>query len=216
LFLPFLKEKCLVSRAHKGLVSALFKREVPEVNNGAVVVKEIAREPGNRTKIAVASTQSGVDPVGSCVGQKGVRVQAVINELGGLEKIDIIQWHDDPKIFIPAALSPAKDIETIINEKKRTAIAYIPDDQLSLAIGKDGQNVRLSAKLTGYKIDIKSKSEEGKKADELKSDKTAVAADIEKKAKKTVKKKISEKKDAKEKKEIKKTEPKKSNNTKSL
>ena len=206
----------IVSRAHKGLVSALFKREVPEVNNGAVVVKEIAREPGNRTKIAVASTQSGVDPVGSCVGQKGVRVQAVINELGGLEKIDIIQWHDDPKIFIPAALSPAKDIETIINEKKRTAIAYIPDDQLSLAIGKDGQNVRLSAKLTGYKIDIKSKSEEGKKADELKSDKTAVAADIEKKAKKTVKKKISEKKDAKEKKEIKKTEPKKSNNTKSL
>lgn len=206
----------IVSRSHKNLVAALFKREVPEVNNNAVEIKVIAREPGNRTKIAVFSSQSGVDPVGSCVGQKGVRVQAVINELSGMEKIDIIQWHDDPKIFIPAALSPAKDIETIINEKKRTAIAYIPDDQLSLAIGKDGQNVRLSAKLTGYKIDIKSKSEEGKKADELKSDKTAVAADIEKKAKKTVKKKISEKKDAKEKKEIKKTEPKKSNNTKSL
>ena len=149
----------IVSRAHSNLVAALFKREVPEVNNNAVEIKVIAREPGNRTKIAVSSTQTGVDPVGSCVGQKGVRVQAVINELGGMEKIDIIQWHNDLKIFLPAALSPAKDIEIVINEKKKTAIAYISDDQLSLAIGKDGQNVRLAAKLTGHKIDIKSKGE---------------------------------------------------------
>ena len=148
----------IVSRASKGLVSALFKREVPEVNNGAVVLKIIAREAGNRTKIAVASTQSGVDPVGSCVGQKGVRVQAVINELGGMEKVDIIQWSDDSKIFITQALAPAKDIDIILNQKKKTAEAMVPEDQLSLAIGKDGQNVRLAAKLTDYKIDIKSKS----------------------------------------------------------
>jgi len=109
----------IVSRASKGLVSALFKREVPEVNNGAVVLKIIAREAGNRTKIAVASTQSGVDPVGSCVGQKGVRVQAVINELGGMEKVDIIQWSDDSKIFITQALAPAKDIDIILNQKKK-------------------------------------------------------------------------------------------------
>lgn len=152
-------DEIIVSRAHKGLVSGLFRREVPEVANNAVEVKEIAREAGNRTKIAVTSTQSGVDPVGSCVGQKGVRVQAVITELGGMEKIDIIQWNEDRKLFIQSALSPAKDIEIIINENKKTAIAYVPEDQLSLAIGRDGQNVRLAAKLTGYKIDIKSLTE---------------------------------------------------------
>jgi N utilization substance protein A len=152
-------EEVIVSRGHKGLVTGLFAREVPEVANGAVIVKEIAREPGNRTKIAVASTQGGVDPVGSCVGQKGVRVQAVINELGGMEKIDIIQWNDDVKQFIQAALAPAKNIEIIMNEKKKAAVALVADDELSLAIGKDGQNVRLAAKLTGWKIDIKSKTE---------------------------------------------------------
>lgn len=161
----------IVSRAHKGLVASLFKREVPEVNNNSVEIKEIAREAGNRTKIAVSSTQTGVDPVGSCVGQKGVRVQAVINELGGMEKIDIIQWNDDPKIFIPSSLQPAKDIEILIDVKKKTAIAYVPDDQLSLAIGKDGQNVRLAARITGYKIDIKSK-EEKTKSEAKKSKKT--------------------------------------------
>lgn len=152
-------DQIIVSRAHKNLVAGLFKREVPEVSNQAVEIKEIAREPGNRTKIAVSSNQSGVDPVGSCVGQKGVRVQAVINELGGQEKIDIIQWHEDPKLFISAALAPAKDIEIVLDEKKKTAQAFVSDDQLSLTIGKDGQNVRLAAKLTGWKIDIKSKSE---------------------------------------------------------
>lgn len=152
-------EEIIVSRAHKGLVSGLFQREVPEVSNNSVVIKEIAREAGNRTKIAVASTQSGVDPVGSCVGQKGVRVQAVINELGGIEKIDIIQWNADAKSFIQAALAPAKDIEIILNESKKTAVALVSDNELSLAIGKEGQNVRLAAKLTNWKIDIKSKSE---------------------------------------------------------
>ena len=152
-------EEISVSRAHKGLILGLFQREVPEIANKSVVIKEIAREAGNRTKIAVSSTQSGVDPVGSCVGQKGVRVQAVINELGGLEKIDIIQWNDDPKLFIASALAPAKDIEIILNEKKKTAVAIVADNELSLAIGKEGQNVRLAAKLTGWRIDIKSKDE---------------------------------------------------------
>lgn len=148
----------IVSRAHKGLVSGLFNREVPEVTQGAVEIREIAREAGNRSKVAVFSSQSGVDPVGSCVGQKGVRVQAVINELGGNEKIDIIQWSDNPLQFIVAALAPAKDISVILNEKSKTVEAFVPEDQLSLAIGRDGQNVRLAAKLTGWKIDLKSKT----------------------------------------------------------
>lgn len=152
----------VVSRAHKGLIAGLFNREVPEVANGAVELREIAREPGHRTKIAVFSNQSGVDPVGSCVGQKGVRVQAVISEFNGMEKIDIIQWNDDVKLFIQGALAPAKDIEVELNEKKKTAVAYVPDDQLSLSIGKDGQNVRLASKLTGWKIDIKPKGTQTK------------------------------------------------------
>lgn len=150
----------IVSRAHKNLITGLFQREVPEVASGAVVIKEIAREAGYRSKIAVFSDQSGVDPVGSCVGQKGVRVQAVINEIGGQEKVDIIQWNSESKLFIQSALSPAKDIEVVLNENKKTAEALVPDDQLSLAIGKDGQNVRLAGKLTGWKIDIKSKTPE--------------------------------------------------------
>lgn len=148
----------VVSRAHKNLIAGLFQREVPEVAGGAVIIKEIAREAGYRSKIAVYSNQPGVDPVGSCVGQKGVRVQAVINEIGGVEKVDIIQWNENPKLFIQAALSPAKDIEVILNEKRETAEALVPPDQLALAIGKDGQNVRLAGKLTGWKIDIKSKT----------------------------------------------------------
>lgn len=144
----------IISRADKGLVEALFRREVPEVASGAVEIKVIAREPGSRSKIAVSSTQTGVDPVGSCVGQKGVRVQAVINELEG-EKIDIIQHSSDPEKFIVAALSPAEGVKVKVDEKTQTATVTMPDDQLSLAIGKDGQNVRLAAKLVGFKIDIK-------------------------------------------------------------
>lgn len=148
----------VVSRSHEGLVEGLFKREVPEVSSGAVEVKVIAREAGSRTKIAVYSNQSGIDPVGSCVGQKGVRVQAVINELGG-EKIDIIQYNDDLEKFILSALSPAENLEVKIDKKKQTAVVKAPADQLSLAIGKGGQNVRLASKLTGFKIDIEGKEE---------------------------------------------------------
>lgn len=149
----------IVSRAHKGLVAGLFKREVPEVNQGAVEIREIAREPGNRSKVAVSSKQSGVDPVGSCVGQKGVRVQAVISELGGDEKIDIIQWSDDLIQYITAALAPAKELSVNLNNELKTAVVTVPDDQLSLAIGREGQNVRLAAKLTGWRIDLKGKGE---------------------------------------------------------
>lgn len=149
----------VVSRGHKGLVEGLFKREVPEVAQGAVELRAIAREAGGRTKIAVYSSQSGVDPVGSCVGQKGVRVQAVINELGGNEKVDIIQWSDDIRQFISAALAPAKDLSVTLDEEKKVAVVLVPDDQLSLAIGRDGQNVRLAAKLTGWKIDIRGKGQ---------------------------------------------------------
>ncbi len=147
----------IVSRAHCSLIEGLFRREVPEVAQGSVEIREIAREPGIRSKIAVFSSQPGVDPVGSCVGQKGVRVMAVINDLGGIEKIDIIQWHEESKQFIMAALAPAKDLEISLDEKNKTAQVKVPEDQLSLAIGKEGQNVRLAAKLTGWRIDIKGK-----------------------------------------------------------
>ena len=143
----------IVSRASGELVKELFRREVPEVASGAVEIKAIAREPGHRTKIAVASTQEGVDPVGSCVGQKGVRVQEVINELNN-EKIDIIQHTNKITDFISASLAPAENLKMEINEKKQSAVVTVPDDQLSLAIGRGGQNVRLAAKLTGYKLDI--------------------------------------------------------------
>lgn len=149
----------IVSRAADELVAELFKREVPEVSSEAVVIKAIAREAGVRTKIAVDSTQSGVDPVGSCVGQKGVRVQEVINELNN-EKIDIIQYTADIKNFIAAALAPADNVQIDINEAIKQATVTVPDDQLSLAIGKGGQNVRLAAKLTGYKLDIQGTSGE--------------------------------------------------------
>lgn len=149
----------IVSRAAAELVSELFKREVPEVSSGAVVIKAIAREAGVRTKIAVDSTQSGVDPVGSCVGQKGVRVQEVINELNN-EKIDIIQYTDDPASLISAALAPADNVKITLDKVNQQATIVVPDDQLSLAIGKGGQNVRLAAKLTGYKLDIEGASGE--------------------------------------------------------
>lgn len=144
----------IVSRAAGELVSELFAREVPEVGSGAVEIVAIAREAGHRTKLAVKSTQDGVDPVGSCVGQKGIRVQAVINELNG-EKVDIIEYSKDLVEYIKAALAPAEGLAVEIDEKKRKATITVPEDQLSLAIGKGGQNARLAAKLTGYKIDIK-------------------------------------------------------------
>jgi len=146
-----------VSRAHRHLVRRLFELEVPEIHNGTVEIKSIAREPGSRTKVAVAARQEGVDPVGSCVGQRGVRIQNVLNELGN-EKIDVIQWSPDPVRFVANALSPAQVQQVEIDEEERTATVIVDDKQLSLAIGKEGQNARLAAKLTGWRIDIKSSS----------------------------------------------------------
>lgn len=153
----------IISRSHPGLVKRLFELEVPEILSGVVDIKSIAREAGQRTKIAVVSNQEGVDPVGSCVGQRGVRVQAVMNEIGA-EKIDIILWDEDVKTFISNALSPAKVTRITINEEEKKAEVTVTEDQLSLAIGKSGQNVRLAAKLTGYNVDIKSGDESGVEA----------------------------------------------------
>ena len=148
----------MVSRTHPGLVKRLFELEVPEIHDGTVEIKSISREPGSRTKIAVYSKDSNVDPVGSCVGQKGTRVQAIVDELRG-EKIDIIKWSGSPEEYISSSLSPAKVVRVDVNEDERAARVIVPDFQLSLAIGKEGQNARLAAKLTGWKIDIKSESQ---------------------------------------------------------
>ncbi len=153
-----------LSRSHPKFLEKLFEAETPEITNGTVVVKSVAREAGSRTKIAVSSTDSHVDPVGSMVGQRGVRVSTVMSELGG-EKIDIIEWSEDPKKFIEDALSPAKTLEVKINEEEKQAVVTVSEDQQSLAIGKGGQNVRLAAKLTGWKIDIQSAQKES--ADEV-------------------------------------------------
>ncbi len=149
-----------LSRVYPKFISKLFELEVPEIASGEVVIKSIAREAGSRSKIAVASTAEGIDPIGSVVGQRGTRVMAVINELGG-EKIDVIEWSEDPTEYIANSLAPAKVIEVKIGEKNKAQV-IVPEDQLSLAIGKNGQNVRLAAKLTGWKIDVQ--SEGGKKA----------------------------------------------------
>ncbi|MDD5692963.1 MAG: transcription termination factor NusA [Patescibacteria group bacterium] len=153
----------VISRSHPGLVKRLFELEVPEILSGVVEIKSIAREAGERTKIAVQSTQEGVDPVGSCVGQRGVRVQAVMSEIGE-EKIDIILWDEDPKVFISNSLSPAKVSEIILNEGEQKAEVRVAEDQLSLAIGRQGQNVRLAAKLTGWNVDIQGGDESGVEA----------------------------------------------------
>ncbi len=147
-----------VSRTHPELVKRLFEEEVAEVRDGVVEIKSIAREAGNRTKIAVWSNNEDVDPVGACVGMNGSRVNAIVNELGN-EKIDIINWSDNPAMLIENALSPAKVISVIADSEEKTAKVVVPDYQLSLAIGKEGQNARLAARLTGYKIDIKSETQ---------------------------------------------------------
>ncbi len=150
--------RILLSRTHPGLVKRLFELEVPEVHDGFVDMKAIAREPGARTKIAVESRDNKVDPVGSCIGNKGSRVKHITDELRG-EKIDIIRWSSDPKVFISDALSPAQVTSVELDFESNTARVFVPDDQLSLAIGKEGQNARLSARLTGWRIDIKSNRE---------------------------------------------------------
>ncbi|HEX3100038.1 MAG TPA: transcription termination factor NusA [Patescibacteria group bacterium] len=145
--------KITLSRSHPDIVRKLFEMEVPEIFNGAVEIKSVAREAGSRSKIAVSSTQDGIDPIGACVGQKGTRVQTVMAELGG-EKIDIIEWSEDPVKFIANSLSPAKILNVQLDMEEKEAKVGVLEDQLSLAIGKAGQNVRLAARLTGWKIDI--------------------------------------------------------------
>lgn len=147
----------LISRTHYGLVRRLFEMEVPEIYDGVVEIRSIAREAGSRTKMAVWSNDEEVDPIGACVGARGARVNTIVDELHG-EKVDIIKYSEDPAEFISAALSPADVIDVRCNEEEKTCRVVVPDDQLSLAIGKEGQNARLAAKLTGYKIDIKSAS----------------------------------------------------------
>jgi N utilization substance protein A len=148
----------IISRTHPGLVKRLFELEVPEIFDGTVEIKSISREAGSRTKIAVHSRDENVDATGACVGPKGTRVQSVVNELKG-EKIDIVRWSKEPGEFIANALSPAKVVNVEVNEDEKSAKVVVPDYQLSLAIGKEGQNARLAAKLTGWKIDIKSQSQ---------------------------------------------------------
>jgi transcription termination/antitermination protein NusA len=180
----------MLSRADPIFVQKLFEREVPEMSSGSVETKAISREPGVRTKIAVFSNQSGVDPVGSCVGQKGVRVQAVTNEVG--ERVDIIPYNEDPAELIKASLAPAEGLSVSLNENTKTAKVTAPEDQLSLAIGRDGQNARLTAKLTGWKIEVEelpgSKKEEKASKDkdgeekELEKEKTTESAEKTKKS----------------------------------
>ena len=193
-----------LSRAHPKMVSQLFTLEVPEISTGTVEIKSIAREPGSRSKIAVFSKEERVEPIGSMIGQKGTRVQAVINELSG-EKIDIVEWSDDPKKFISASLSPAKVLDVKIDEKTNQAEVIVPEDQLSLAIGIRGQNVRLAAKLTNWKIDIiAQKSDNRKERVKIDKDKEKPKKKIKsktKKIKKTETKKIVKKKTETKKKE---------------
>ena len=158
--------KILVSRTHPELVKRLFEKEVAEVYDGTVEIKSIAREAGSRTKIAVASNDPNVDPVGACVGINGARVNAIVNDLKG-EKIDIITWSDDPAVLIENALSPSNVVSVDVDTEEKSARVVVPDYQLSLAIGKEGQNARLAAKLTGYKIDIKSESQAAELQEEL-------------------------------------------------
>lgn len=188
-------EEVVVSRASNGLLEGLFKREVPEVSQGAVEIKAIVREAGNRSKVAVFSNQPGIDPVGSCVGQKGVRVQAIIQEFAGLEKIDIIQWQDNPKSYIAQALSPAKDVKVEVDEDEKVAHVSVAPEELSLAIGKEGQNVRLASKLTGYRIEIEGKEEMSKLTPEEKAE---AKAKTEEKEEVKVEEKVEAKEDVAE------------------
>ncbi|MBC8279536.1 MAG: transcription termination factor NusA, partial [Chloroflexi bacterium] len=148
----------LVSRSHKNMLKRLFEIEVPEVYNGVVEIKAIAREAGFRSKVAVSATQPGIDPVGSCIGIRGNRIQSIVNELQG-EKIDIVSWDEEPRTFITNALSPSEPVHVELLEADQTAIVVVPDRQLSLAIGKEGQNTRLAARLTGWRLDIKGMTE---------------------------------------------------------
>lgn len=205
----------VVSRAHPEILRKLFSLEIPEVSSGVVEIKAITREAGNRSKVAVFTKEENIDPIGSCIGQRGTRIQTIINELGG-EKIDIIEWSEDPVEFVTNALSPAKVLNLEIKEAEKIALATVKSDQLSLAIGKGGQNVRLAAKLTGWKINIceekkeevmevkEGEEEKGEKAEEGKTEKVSKKAEGEVEEKKEEKKEVEEKKEEGEKKEEKK------------
>ena len=196
-------DEIIVSRSGNGLLEGLFKREVPEVAKGSVIIKNIAREAGARSKIAVYSNQQGIDPVGSCVGQRGVRVQAIIAEFGGIEKIDIIQWQENAKDYVAQALSPAKQVRVELDKKEeKLARVFIPVEELSLAIGRDGQNVRLASKLTGYRIEIEEDPATLAKANSEGTDKVAAQKKPKEKKEPEAEKKSEEKA---EKKETKKT-----------
>jgi len=178
-------KQLLLSRSDKYFVQKIFEREVPELASGTVEIKAIARDPGVRTKMAVFSSQSGIDPVGSCVGQKGVRVKAVTDELGG-ERVDIIPWSEDPKEFIASALVPAEGIKIKLDEEAKTAVVEVDEEQLSIAIGRDGQNARLASEISGWKIEIKEKlSKKSKKKKIEKSETDDNQKDVEKKTKET-------------------------------
>ena len=172
-----------ISRTHPGLLKRLFELEVPEIADGIIEIKSVARDAGIRSKVSVVSNDENIDPVGSCLGDKGIRVQAINNEIGN-EKIDVIQWSPDPVVFVPNALAPAKVLSIAINEKEKIAQVIVPDQQLSLAIGREGQNARLAAKLTGWKIDIKSRSQSA----DIKLDEDFVVTKIKKKKQKKQKK----------------------------
>jgi len=165
----------IVSRRDKGLLRRLLELEVPEIFSGAVEIKSIAREAGSRSKVAVAALQPGVDPVGSCVGMRGVRIQSIVNELNG-EKIDVVEWSKDERTYIANALSPAKVTNVILNPITESATVIVPDQALSLAIGKEGQNARLAAKLTGWRIDIRSETEAAEDAERLAAEAEQAAA----------------------------------------
>lgn len=161
----------MISRAHSDFVRKLFELEIPEIYEGVIEIKSISRDAGSRSKIAVYSQNENIDPVGSCVGQKGIRIQNIINELNG-EKIDVIEWNEDPSIYISAALLPAQVLAVDVKEEEKFAQVIVPDDQLSLAIGKSGQNARLAARLTNWKIDIKSESQFRKMIEEMQNEHT--------------------------------------------
>jgi len=174
--------RILVSRTHPGLLKRLFEIEVPEIFQGLVEIKAVAREAGQRSKMAVSSSDTQVDPVGACVGPKGMRVQAVVNQLNN-EKIDIVKWDDDPEVFVGNALNPAEVVSVDINKSDKIAEVVVPDFQLSLAIGKEGQNARLAAKLTGWKVDIKKESEieaEPDNLEEIEANASELKANLEK------------------------------------
>jgi N utilization substance protein A len=168
----------ILSRSHKNLVRRLFEREVPEVFKGVVEIKAIAREAGSRTKVAVLARQEGVDPVGSCVGLRGFRIQNIVNELQG-EKIDVLPWSEDMADFLANALSPAQVVKVKLDNEEHSALVVVPDRHLSLAIGREGQNARLAAKLTGWRIDIRSESESGMNEPEAVDDGAVAVAEAE-------------------------------------